>query len=134
MLSPLDVGTNKNAFGSSLPKRALIACLVARRAHKIKSLADIQAPPEAEASKKDPASDAKCGVAPVGAYFQQGHEDESTPVHFGVGQDQPPPLPSAWPVSEPPAAIVQNIDVETPRSPTQAQAPASPPLDSFHEA
>jgi hypothetical protein len=79
--------TSKNAFGSSLPKRALIARVVARGAHKIKSLADIQAPPETKARKKDPASDAKSGVAPVGTDFQQRHEDEGAPVHFGVGQD-----------------------------------------------
>ena len=76
--------------------------------------------------------------------LEQRRQHERAFVHFRVWQDETPtlglvlgPVPVLTSVlgpANPPAAVVEDIDVEAARSPARAQPATCPPLDLLDKA
>ena len=73
-------------------------------------------------------------MAPMGIDLEQRDKHERAHMHLGMRQDEAPSLAPALRPAQSPAAMVEDVDIETAGSPTGAQAPSGAPLDALDEA
>ena len=73
------------------------------------------------------------GMAPTRRDVEQRHQDESPVVHLGVRQDEAARFAPTRRPADTPAAVVENVDVESARTPPATGAPPGPPFDPLQE-
>lgn len=83
----------------------------------------------AELEKEGTRGQAQNWMAPMAIDFNERHKDEGAPVHLRVRQDQPPALTPGGGPAPPPTGNVENVDIETARTPVAPDTPPRAPLD-----
>jgi len=126
---PIHRRLRKPSFRSADSSARLVACSISR----IKGFPDAGAGAGRQSAEQGASGDSQHRMSPVGCDLEQRHEHEGAPMHLGMRQYDATALAPAGRPAEPPGAMIQHVDIESPGSPMAPEAPSRLSLDLFRQ-